>query len=194
MLAKPGLAIDKRMLAHLEALYVVGANPAKRYLYNPGSSFLVVQDMFLTETAKAADVILPASGQYEKSGTVTNTFGEIQQLKKGLLVNGAKTDLEILNLVARAMGFELGFAAAAEVFEEIRSTVRGYNVSMPSLLTGAALPVVTLNGAVPHESRPGLIFSANDTLFTSGSLGRYCTAIQAVAEAKTRKNPEEIGK
>ena len=66
----------------------------------------------------------------KKGGTaVTNTFGEVQRTKNGLLVNGAKTDLEILSLIARAMGFDLGATHPAtqanEVFEEIRRSVEG---------------------------------------------------------------------
>jgi NADH-quinone oxidoreductase subunit G len=194
----PGMALDEMIAANLEALYVIGANPARRYAMQAGRSFLVVQDMFLTETAKLADVVLPSANAYEKAGTVTNTFGEVQRMKQGLLINGAKTDLDILSLVARALGFDLGATHPAtqsnEVFEEIRRTVKGYNISTATLLTGSAVPVVTLNGAVPHSERPDLIVSSNDTLFTSGSLGRYCSALSAVAEAKQRTNPEGIGR
>ncbi len=194
----PGMALDEMLAANLEALYVVGANPARRYAMEAGRAFIVVQDMFLTETAKLADVVLPSAGPYEKAGTVTNTYGEVQRLKQGLLVNGAKTDLEILSLVSHAMGYDLGATHPAtqvnEVFEEIRRTVKGYNVSAATLLTGSAVPVVTLNGAVPHRDRRDLIVSSNDTLFTSGTLGRYCSALNAVAEAKERKNPDGIGR
>ena len=47
------------------------------------NTFIVVQDMFLTETALLADVVLPAANLYEKSGTVTNTYGDLQLVKKG---------------------------------------------------------------------------------------------------------------
>ncbi len=196
--AQAGMALDEMLAGNLEAFLIVGANPARRYLIQAGKAFVVVQDMFLTETAQIADVLLPSAGPYEKGGTVTNTYGEVQRQKLGLLVNGAKTDLEILSLIARAMGFDLGAANAAtqsnEVFEEIRRSVKGYNIAAAALWTGSAVPAVTLNGAVPHRDRPDLIASSNDTLFTSGTLGRYCSALSAVAEAKERKNPEGIGK
>jgi NADH-quinone oxidoreductase subunit G len=191
--AQPGMALDEIMGAKLDALYVVGANPAADYPGAAPKGFLVVQDMFLTETAQAADVVLPAASAYEKSGTVTNTYGEVQRLKKGLAVDGAKPDLEILRLVAKEMGWELGPSTSDEIFEQIRKTVRGYNVSTASLLTGGAVPTAPLNGAVPHRSRPDLIKSANDTLFTSGTLGRYSAALSLVTESKTRKNPDGIG-
>ncbi len=194
---EPGMALDEIMAAArdggLDALYVVGANPARRYPLRPGNTFLVVEEMFLTETAQAADVVLPAASAYEKTGTVTNTCGEIQRLKKALAVNGVKTDLEILSLVARALGWELGGAQPDEIFEEIRHIVRGYDVSPATLLTGSAAPVATLDGQVPSRPRPDLIVSANDTLFTSGSLTRFSEALNAVRESKSRKNPEEIG-
>ena len=64
-----GLALDEMMAAaqrgELGALYVVGANPVKRYALEPGRTFLVVEDLFLTETAERADVVLPASSAYE---------------------------------------------------------------------------------------------------------------------------------
>ncbi len=196
--AEAGNSLEEIMAGGLEALLVVGANPGRRHPITAGKQFLVVQDLFMTETAQAADVFLPAAGPYEKGGTVTNTYGEVQRAKNGLLVNGAKTDLEILSLFARAMGLDLGATHPAtqtnEVFEEIRRSVKGYNVSSASLLTGGAVPVVTLNGAVPSPPKATTIASANDTLFTSGTLGRYCSAINAVAEAKARKNPEGIGK
>ena len=68
------------------------------------AGFLVVQDMFLTETAQQADVVLPAASAYEKNGTVTNVTGEVQRLKKAINTMGAKPDLEIMGFLAREMG------------------------------------------------------------------------------------------
>ena len=69
----------------LKALYVVGSNPISRYGIDPfvlNAPFVVVQDMFMTETALAADVILPVANAYETSGTFTNTCGDLQMLRK----------------------------------------------------------------------------------------------------------------
>ncbi len=69
----------------LKALYVVGSNPVARYNVDPfalKNTFTVVQDMFLTETAILADVVLPPANAYEKSGTFTNTCGDLQMLQK----------------------------------------------------------------------------------------------------------------
>jgi anaerobic selenocysteine-containing dehydrogenase len=64
----------------------------------------VVQDLFLTETAQVADVVLPAACAYEKNGTVTNVTGEVQRLARAVNTMGAKPDLEIMGFLAREMG------------------------------------------------------------------------------------------
>ena len=85
--AKPGLTargmMEAAVAGKLKALYVVGANPVKTFaVAQPdklaGLELLVVHDMFLTETAQRADVVLPAASTYEKDGTMTNTAGEVQ--------------------------------------------------------------------------------------------------------------------
>jgi NADH-quinone oxidoreductase subunit G len=94
----------------LRALYVVGSNPVGRLNLDPfafSKSFVVVQDMFLTETAVMADVVLPAANAYEKSGTVTNTCGDLQLVKKAGDVTGTKADFEMIVRIADAMGFDV---------------------------------------------------------------------------------------
>ena len=70
-------------------------------------SFVVVQDMFLTETAAMADVVLPAANAYEKSGTFTNTCGDLQMVKKAGEVSGSKSDFEMIVRIADAMGADV---------------------------------------------------------------------------------------
>ena len=94
----------------LKALYVVGSNPIGRLNIDPfafSKSFVVVQDMFLTETAVMADVVLPAANAYEKSGTFTNTCGDLQLVKKAGEVTGTKRDFEMIVRIADAMGFDV---------------------------------------------------------------------------------------
>jgi NADH-quinone oxidoreductase subunit G len=94
----------------LKALYVVGSNPIGRLNIDPfafSNSFVVVQDMFLTETAVMADVVLPAANAYEKSGTMTNTCGDIQLVKKAGEISGAKSDFEMMVRIADTMGFDV---------------------------------------------------------------------------------------
>ncbi len=59
-------------------------------------TFVIVADLFLTETAALADVVLPAASLYEKSGTVTNTFGDVQLVRKAADRAGVKPEFEIL--------------------------------------------------------------------------------------------------
>ena len=87
--AEPGLDLiemfDAAGRGELSALYVVGSNPVARYGVDPAAlknTFVIVQDMFLTETAALADVVFPAANLYEKSGTVTNSYGDLQLVKK----------------------------------------------------------------------------------------------------------------
>ncbi len=91
----------------LAALYVVGDDPVERLGVNASalaSTFVVVQDMFLTATARLADVVLPTADLYEKSGTVTNTYGDLQLVKKAADRAGVRSDLELIVRIADQMG------------------------------------------------------------------------------------------
>ena len=101
--SEPGKSLPKIIAAagigELGALLVVGADPVARHKLFPAAlehTFLIVQDLFLTETAARADVVLPAASLYEKSGTITNTFGDLQLLRKAADRAGVKPDYEIL--------------------------------------------------------------------------------------------------
>jgi len=177
-------ALDEMLAdASLDALWVVGANPLKRAQLAAAKAFVVVQDLFLTETASHADVVFPAASAYEKNGTVTNTCGEVQKLKPAVKVMGTKTDLEIIGLLAKEMGANIGVWLPDNVFAEIRANVRGYNIPLPIIATGGAAQTAAVNGRVPATLRPELIRSAGDTLYTSGSLGRYSKTLNTVLEA-----------
>ena len=178
-----GLAYDDMLnAADLDVLWVVGENPLASASLASQGAFVVVQDLFMTETAKRADIVLPSASAYEKAGTVTNVTGEIQRLKQAAKVMGTKPDLEIMGLIQKEMGLNLGIWKADKVFEEIRTTVRGYNVPLPLLTTGGAALTMPVNGRVPASSRPDLIRSNRDTLFTSGTLGRYSHTLNGVIE------------
>jgi len=110
----PGFGIpqmfDAAKTGQLKALYVVGANPVGRLGIGPAAlknTFVVVQDMFLNETAALADVVLPAANAYEKEGTFTNTCGDIQIVKKAGEVATTKPDFEMIVRIADAMGFDV---------------------------------------------------------------------------------------
>jgi NADH-quinone oxidoreductase subunit G len=198
--SKPGLTapqmIEAAQAGKLSALYVVGANPLRHYGtlgFGRGRlGLLVVHEMFLTETALQADIVFPAASAYEKDGSVTNTSGEIQLLHKAAEVMGARTDFDLLRILSHqlerlGLGKAFHYKTPAAVFEEIRKVVLGYNVQLAGLLTGGAEPTslqFSKNGHGPYDVPVQLIRSANDTLFTSGTLGRFCTMMQSLPEAE----------
>jgi len=177
-----GMSREQMLAApDLDVLWVVGANPLKAATLAAARAWVVVQDLFMTETAKRADIVLPAASAYEKNGTVTNTCGEVQKLRAAIKAMGTKTDLEIMGLIAKEMGVNLGIWLPEKVLEEICRSVPGYNVPMPVVAAGGAAPTAPLNGRV--AALPGSIASSGDTLFTSGTLGRYSSVLNSVIEA-----------
>ena len=94
----------------LSALYVVGSNPIKRYGIDPSTlanTFVIVQDLFLTETAQLADVVFPAANFYEKSGSVTNSYGDLQLVSKAADKAGTRSDFELIVRLAGHMGHDI---------------------------------------------------------------------------------------
>jgi len=130
---KAGLTVtDMFQAAHeqkLRALYVMGENPT---LSEPDSDhsrealakldFLVVQDLFLTETAQLADVVLPAASFAEKDGTFTNTERRVQLLRKAVDPPGeARLDWEIITDISNLLGYPMNYSSSAEIMAEIAS-------------------------------------------------------------------------
>ena len=199
--SKPGMSapqiVEAAQSGNLKALYVVGANPLAHFGKTGAGrgklELLIVQEMFLTETAKAADIVLPAASAYEKDGTVTNTSGEIQLLRKGAEVMGPRSDFDLLRILShqlekQGLGKAFHYKAVGAVFEEIRKAVPAYNVPLAGLLTGGAEATraqFARNGHAPYDVSAGLIRSANDNLFTSGTLSRWCTMMESLREADT---------
>ena len=130
---KPGLTVVEIMQAakkkQIRGMYVMGENPA---MSDPDVNHarealaaldhLVVQDIFLTETAYLADVVLPATAWPEKDGTVTNTDRMVQLGRKAIEPPGeAKPDLWIIQEIARRMGMPWNYGHVSEVFAEMRA-------------------------------------------------------------------------
>jgi NADH-quinone oxidoreductase subunit G len=243
----PGLDMleifDSAARGNLSALYVVASNPVARFGVDPASlanTFVVVQDMFLTETAALADVILPAANLYEKSGSVTNSYGDLQQVKKAADRAGVRSDFEMIVRVADKMGADvrklvpfgagtrpdgvhsdMGQTRGAQsgeadrhavwltannleprlspfdpnaILDEIQRLVPGYtNLLRLQLLSGndqhlqpAAAPLVQIG------NRRDLVLPAADTLFTSGTLGRYSAMLTDLQRNEARRNLTQI--
>jgi NADH-quinone oxidoreductase subunit G len=189
--SQPGLNIREILAGigrrEIKALLVFGSNPVKTFRLPQEAlgqlGFLLVAELFPTETAVRADIVLPAASFAEKSGTVTNTCGEVQALKKTLRVAGTRSDLEIVLALARLFGQQWPYRSADDVLGEIIAQVPGYAIPLPSLLVGRAV-ATRPEGLPPHLARPDLVFSSRDTLFTSGTLSRYSEALSSVDEAK----------
>jgi NADH-quinone oxidoreductase subunit G len=188
--------MDASVAGKLKALYVVGANPVKSFgVAEPDKlgrlELLVVHDMFLTETAQRADVVFPAASSYEKDGTLTNTAGEVQMTHRSIDPQGPRSDFDLIRILSHQLGV-LGVGATIRLrtpeaaFDEIRRNVTGYDLPVSSLLGGgASQSAATCKASEPSYDVPvGNIFSANDFLFTSGSLGRYCSKLTSTREAK----------
>jgi NADH-quinone oxidoreductase subunit G len=201
--------------------------------------------MFLTETAALANVILPAANLYEKSGSVTNSYGDLQQVKKAADRAGVRSDFELIVRIAdtmeadvrklvpfgqaanpggtRAGGIraDMGQTRGAQsgeadrnavwltannleprlspfdpnaILDEIQRLVPGYNLMRLQLLSGnsqhlqpaAPAPLVQIG------NRRDLVLPANDTLFTSGTLGRYSAMLTDLQRNEARRNLTQI--
>ena len=136
---KPGLTVVEIMHAVLDGkirgMYIMGENPA---MSDPNLNHaraalaaldhLVVQDIFLTETAFLADVVLPASAFPEKTGTFSNTDRRVQLGRQALEMPGeARQDLRIIEDMAQRLGLDWNYADVGEVYEEMRSVMPSIN-------------------------------------------------------------------
>src|SRR5258708_19491820 len=99
--------IEAAQSGKLKALSVVGANPLAHFGtlgYGRGKTeLLIVHELFMTETAKQADIIFPAASAYEKDGTVTNTSGEGHLLHKAAEEMGPRSDFDLLPLLSHQL-------------------------------------------------------------------------------------------
>jgi formate dehydrogenase major subunit len=151
----------------IKGIYIMGENPA---MSDPDADHarealaklehLVVQDIFLTETAFHADVILPASAWPEKDGTVTNSNRQVQMGRKALQLPGdARQDWWIIQELASRIGLDWGFEHVSDVFNEMKTVMSSLdNISWDRLLAESA---VTYPCDAPD--RPG-----NDIVFGDG--------------------------
>jgi formate dehydrogenase major subunit/formate dehydrogenase alpha subunit len=136
--AESGLTLvemmDAAVSGELRAMYVMGENPV---ISDPDQAhvlealealdFLVVQDIFLTETAALADVVLPAASFLEKEGTFTNTERRIQRVRKVVDPPGdALADSEIIMRLSAALGIEMEYESPSEVMDEMSAVTPQY--------------------------------------------------------------------
>jgi formate dehydrogenase major subunit len=160
-----GLTVGEMMDAagegKLKGMYIVGENPV---LSDPDANhvvhslekldFLVVQDIFLTETAKLAHVVLPAASFAEKEGTFTNTERRVQKVRQAIQPIGqCKPDWLIMAEVATAMGYPMEYTNSQAVFDEMRSLTPSYGG-----ITYERLEKGSLQWPCPSTDHPGTVY------------------------------------
>ena len=169
--AQPGLTVTEIIAAALvgsvKGMYMLGENP---FLSDPNINkvrkglanldFLVVQDIFLTETAEFADVVLPASSYMEKLGTFTNTDRRVQLGHPVLESPGeARGDFELIQEIANRVGLPMSYDSPREAFDEL--------VSLGSSMSGLTYDNLTETGKLYPNSDP-LSSDGTAVLFDDG--------------------------
>jgi formate dehydrogenase alpha subunit len=175
---RPGLAATEVWPAifkgKVKGLYVMGENPV---VSDPNTNeitsalakleFLVVQDIFMTETAKLADVVLPAASFAEKDGTFTNTERRVQRVRKAIDPPGrAWADWRIIAALSRRMGYPMSYNRPEAVMDEIASLTPIYGGIRYDRLNEDGL-----QWPCPTADHPGTPYLHKGT-FTRG-LGRF---------------------
>jgi formate dehydrogenase alpha subunit len=201
---------DNCVNGKLKLLYVAGEDPLHTY-YKAGLvkealrtiPFLVVQDVFMTETAKMADIILPTSTFAEKDGTQTNMTRHVQSVKSATLPQGvSKPDFDIFCEIAEALGKPFENNTVEEVQEEIESNVPIYKEMMPgtdskqwSASSFAGKPEFQACKAVAEASKKkGYPYSlqTNNSMFHIGSYTQHAKALVDVGpECFAEIHPED---
>ena len=210
----PGLSLFGMLAAakqgSLKAMYIMGENP----VFNlPNSKdvhdaiekidFLVVQDIFLTETGRLADVVFPALSWAEKEGTFTNMERRLQRLRKAVHRDGME-DWKIISEISKNMPVKLNFSSASDVFEEISKVSPLHrDLSYQSMEKGDAIypykgePLRGVPGeikvhkaAVSGEGGGKIRLRLERPLFHSGTLSRRAPALVNIyPQAVVRVSP-----
>jgi formate dehydrogenase alpha subunit len=160
--ALAGMKVTQMMPAahegRLKAMYIIGENPlvsdpdlnhAEKSLSH--LDFLVVQDIFLTETAAKADVVLPSACYAEKDGTFANTERRVQRVRKAVEPPGdAREDWKIICEISGRMGYPMAYADSQEIMDELRRVTPSY-----AGISYARIEQEGLHWPCPNEEHPG---------------------------------------
>ncbi len=177
---KEGLTVVEIMHAAskgvIKGMYIMGENPAvsdpdQKHVVQglKNIEFLVVQDLFMSETAQLADVILPAASSLEKEGTFTNTERRVQLLHRVLEpVGDAKSDWWIIQEMAKRMGAEWNYKRPKDIFEEIRKVVPQYRG-----ITYERIEKMGLQWPCSSMEHPGTKILHEDMFPTPNGLARF---------------------
>lgn len=200
-----GAIIEGCASGAVKTLYVAGENPVVSYPDRKRTEaaldkveFLVVQDLFLTETAEKADVVLPACSFAEKDGTFTSVGRAVQRVNRAIKPLGlAKTDFEILNQLCEALGTS-SYAGPAAVLAEIAATVPSYQgLTLAGLGdTGAIYPVAGTPRFIPVAGAAVAAEPGKFALLTGSALN-HCGTLSRFGEGPMLVCPEgylELGR
>lgn len=182
--SKPGLTLMEMMAAAgsgaIKAIYVMGENPllsdpdlqhVKKELQK--LDLMIVQDIFLTETAQLADVVLPVTSFAEKEGTFSNTERRVQRVRKAIEPPGeAKTDWEVICAISNKIGYPMNYSSAKEIFEEVVKVTPSY-----AGISYERLEKQGIQWPCPMPDHPGTKFLHKDKF--SRGLGLF-TAIEFI--------------
>ena len=170
----------------VKGMYIEGENPA---MSDPNQNHaraaftkldhMVVQDIFLTETAGFADVILPASAFYEKTGTFSNTDRRVQMGRQVVDPPGeARLDLEIIQDIANRMGLNWNYSGPKDVFNEMRLCME----SIAGMTWERLEEVDSLTYPLEHEGDPGTPVIFTDGFPTKSGKGLFVPATYTQAD------------
>ncbi len=219
----PGITLTEMLAAartgSLKAMFMVGENPvgtlpaaaqAKEALAK--LELLVCQELFLTETAAMAHVVLPACSYMEKDGTFTNSEGHVQAVRQAINpVGDSRPDWEMLSAISVLMGSPLEYGDAREILKEIRNVIPGYGLLGPTptspkvdqailshyLAEDAATDMATRYAVrqAPKSTDQTLAMLFTQTLFHSGKLSTHSKGLlQLQQEGFLSINPADAAK
>ncbi len=193
---KPGIAVSEMAEAvldgHIKAAYIMGENAAltdaelKKFREALEKlEFLVVQDIFLSETAQYADIVLPAACSFEKDGTFTNTERRVQRIRKVLEPIGfSKPDWMILRDLLERFGVPAPYNHPSDIFEEIRRVTPQYRgITYKRLERGG------IQWPCYHEEHPGTPFLYAERFNTPDGKGHFHAVHQPEDYGKVERFP-----
>jgi len=182
---------ERMSKGQFKGLYVIGEDPVmsepnQNYTINGLNNldFLVVQDIFMSETAKYADVVLPAASFAEKDGTFTNTERRVQRVRKAINpIGNSKPDWQIICELSNLMGYKMDFPSPKEIWDEI--------ASLAPMFAGINYARIEHNGIqwpCPDTKHPGTKF-LHEGKFTRGPGKFFVLPYRAPAESADKDYP-----
>ena len=211
--------LDRAKTGSLKAMFIVGENPVGSLPTSVRAEealrkleLLVCQELFLTETAALAHVVLPAASSLEKSGTFTNTEGHVQTVRPSIDPRGeSRPDWEVFSALSILLGAPMEYAESKEILKEIRSLIPGYGSLGPTplppkvdhetmnryLTEGYQPDIAARYRLVVPKSRPDgtLRLDFAQSLFHSGKFSTHSKGLLQIEDSgRLRINPVDAAR